>query len=86
MTSVNGRLMLSGTAPDGPTVDKAVTMAKQFGPDVINSVNVLSPQQVMLEVRFVESQPHGRPRSRHAVERVRLAQPSPTSAIARRPT
>ena len=47
--------MLSGTAPDGPTVDKAVMIAKQFGPDVINSVEVLSPQQVMLEVRFVEA-------------------------------
>ena len=47
--------MLSGTAPDGPTVDKAVMIAKQFGPDVINSVRVLSPQQVMLEVRFVEA-------------------------------
>ena len=38
VTSVNGRIMLSGTAPDGPTVDKAVMIAKQFGPDVINSV------------------------------------------------
>jgi pilus assembly protein CpaC len=55
VTAVNGRIMLSGNAPDGPTVDKAVLIAKQFGPDVINSVNVLSPQQVMLEVRFVEA-------------------------------
>jgi pilus assembly protein CpaC len=55
VTSVNGRIMLSGTAPDGPTVDKAVLIAKQFGPDVINSVNVLQPQQVMLEVRFIEA-------------------------------
>src|SRR5262245_18300992 len=47
--------MLSGTAPDGPTVDKAVVIAKQFGPDVINTVQVSSPQQVMLEVRFVEA-------------------------------
>jgi len=36
-------------------VDKAVLIAKQFGNDVINSVNVLAPQQVMLEVRFVEA-------------------------------
>ena len=55
VSAVNGRIMLSGTAPDGPTVDKAVMIAKQFGPDVINSVNVLQPQQVMLEVRFVEA-------------------------------
>ena len=55
VTAVNGRLMLSGTSPDGPTVDRAVTIAKQFGPDVINTVQVLQPQQVMLEVRFVEA-------------------------------
>jgi pilus assembly protein CpaC len=55
VTAVNGRIMLSGTAPDGPTVDKAVMIAKQFGPDVINSISVLQPQQVMLEVRFVEA-------------------------------
>jgi pilus assembly protein CpaC len=47
--------MLSGTAADGPTVDKAMNIAKQFGSDVINTVEVLSPQQVMLEVRFVEA-------------------------------
>jgi pilus assembly protein CpaC len=55
VSAVNGRIMLSGTSPDGPTVDKAVLIAKQFGPDVINSINVLQPQQVMLEVRFVEA-------------------------------
>ena len=32
VSAVNGRIMLSGTAPDGPTVDKAVLIAKQFGP------------------------------------------------------
>ena len=37
------------------TVDKAMTIAKQFGADVINSVRVNAPQQVMLEVRFVEA-------------------------------
>ncbi len=55
VSAINGRIMLSGTAPDGPTVDKAVVIARQFGPDVINSVMVLQPQQVMLEVRFVEA-------------------------------
>jgi pilus assembly protein CpaC len=55
VSAVNGRILLSGTAPDGPTVDKAVVIAKQFGPDVINTVEVLQPQQVMLEVRFVEA-------------------------------
>jgi pilus assembly protein CpaC len=54
VSSVNGRIMLSGTAPDGPTVDKAVTMAHQFGQEVINSIQVQHPQEVLLEVRFVE--------------------------------
>jgi pilus assembly protein CpaC len=55
VSSVNGRIMLGGTAPDAVTVDKAMTIAKQFGADVVNSVRVNSPQQVMLEVRFVEA-------------------------------
>jgi pilus assembly protein CpaC len=55
VAAVNGRIMLSGTSPDAVTLDKAVTIAKQFGPDVINSVQVLQPQQVMLEVRFIEA-------------------------------
>ncbi|MEX0591737.1 MAG: type II and III secretion system protein family protein, partial [Xanthobacteraceae bacterium] len=55
VSSVNGRILLSGNAPDGVTLDKAVTIAKQFGPEVINSVKVSQPQQVLLEVRFVEA-------------------------------
>jgi pilus assembly protein CpaC len=53
-SSVNGRIMLTGEAPDAVTLDKAVTIARQFGPDIINSVSVMSPQQVLLEVRFIE--------------------------------
>ena len=55
VSSVNGRILLAGTASDAVTVDKALTLAKQFGSDVINSVRVNAPQQVMLEVRFVEA-------------------------------
>src|SRR2546423_5179232 len=55
VSSVNGRIMLGGTAPNAVTVDQALTIAKQFGADVINSVKVSAPQQVMLEVRFVEA-------------------------------
>lgn len=55
VSSVNGRIMLSGIAPDAVTLDKALQFAKQFSPDVINSVSVAAPQQVMLEVRFVEA-------------------------------
>jgi pilus assembly protein CpaC len=53
--SVNGRIMLSGVAPDAVTLDKAVTIARQFAPDIINTVRVSQPQQVMLEVRFIEA-------------------------------
>jgi pilus assembly protein CpaC len=53
--SVNGRLLLAGSVPDAVTLDQAVVLAKQFAPDVINSVRVLQAQQVMLEVRFVEA-------------------------------
>ena len=53
-SSVNGRIMLSGEVSDAATLDKAVTIARQFGPEIINSVSVMSPQQVMLEVRFIE--------------------------------
>ncbi len=53
-SSINGRIMLSGEVVDASTLDQAVTIARQFGPEIINSVSVMSPQQVMLEVRFVE--------------------------------
>jgi pilus assembly protein CpaC len=54
VSSVNGRVMLSGTAVDAATLDRAVVIARQFAPEVINTVEVMRPQQVMLEVRFVE--------------------------------
>jgi pilus assembly protein CpaC len=55
VSSVNGRIMLSGTSPDAMTLDKAVVIARQFAPDIINTVQVMQPQQVMLEVRFIEA-------------------------------
>src|SRR6476646_130627 len=55
VSSVNGRIMLAGTAPNAMMVDQAIIVAKQFGADVINAVQVASPQPVMLEVRFVEA-------------------------------
>jgi pilus assembly protein CpaC len=54
VSAVNGRIMLSGTSPDAVTLDKAVMIARQFIPDPINTVQVRQPQQVMLEVRFIE--------------------------------
>jgi pilus assembly protein CpaC len=54
VSSVNGRILLSGMAPDAVTLDKVVTIARQFVPDPINTVQVMQPQQIMLEVRFIE--------------------------------
>lgn len=54
--SVNGRLRLSGTAPDAPTLQKILQIASQYGSDrIINSIRVTGAQQVMLEVRFIEA-------------------------------
>jgi pilus assembly protein CpaC len=55
VSSVNGRIMLSGTSQDAQTLDRAMVIARQFAPDPINTVSVLQAQQVMLEVRFVEA-------------------------------
>ncbi|WP_378478422.1 type II and III secretion system protein family protein [Rhodoplanes azumiensis] len=55
VTSVNGRILLGGMAPDAITLDQALVIAREFGPQVINAVQVASPQQVLLEVRFVEA-------------------------------
>jgi pilus assembly protein CpaC len=54
VSSINGRIMLSGTSPDASTLDKAVEIARQFGPDPINTVVVSQPQQIELDVRFIE--------------------------------
>jgi pilus assembly protein CpaC len=54
VTSVNGRLMLTGDAPDAVTADSALSVVRQFAADAINSVSVAAPQQVLLEVRFIE--------------------------------
>ncbi|HEX2726753.1 MAG TPA: pilus assembly protein N-terminal domain-containing protein, partial [Beijerinckiaceae bacterium] len=53
--SANGRTVLSGEVPDAVSAAKAVALAKQYGPEVLNDLRVRGPQQVMLEVRFVEA-------------------------------
>ena len=55
ISTANGRVLLSGTVPDGVVLDTILSVARQFGPDIINSMQVAQPQQVMLEVRFVEA-------------------------------
>lgn len=54
VTSVGNHIMLSGTAPDAATLDKAMLVARQFDKDAIDTVQVMQQQQVMLEVRFIE--------------------------------
>jgi pilus assembly protein CpaC len=54
ITSVGNHIMLSGTAPDAATLDKAMLIARQFDKDAIDTVRVMQQQQVMLEVRFIE--------------------------------
>ena len=41
VSSVNGRILLSGMVADAVTLDKAVKIARQFVPDVINTVQVM---------------------------------------------
>jgi pilus assembly protein CpaC len=55
VSSANGRTVLSGAVSDGVAAAKAVDIARQYGPEVLNDLTVRSPQQVMLEVRFVEA-------------------------------
>jgi pilus assembly protein CpaC len=47
-STVNGRIMLSGEVADAVTLDQAATIARQFGPAIINAVSVTAPQQVLL--------------------------------------
>ncbi|MEE1656968.1 type II and III secretion system protein family protein [Microvirga sp. CF3062] len=54
--TINGKLRLSGTVPDGVSLRKAVEIAEQYGSEgVINALRVTGGQQVMLEVRFIEA-------------------------------
>jgi pilus assembly protein CpaC len=55
VSSVNGRIMLSGNASDGLAVQKAMAIAGEYGEDVINSITIGRSQQVLLEVRFIEA-------------------------------
>jgi pilus assembly protein CpaC len=56
VTSVNGKVMLTGMAPDSVAMSKALALAEQFAPgEVTNAMTVAAPQQVMLEVRFIEA-------------------------------
>jgi pilus assembly protein CpaC len=54
--TVNGKILLTGVVPDAVAMQYAVTLAKQLTEDdVTNAMRVAAPQQVMLEVRFIEA-------------------------------
>lgn len=56
VASANGGLLLSGEVRDAVDVQRAVAIAERFAPDAVtNALSVRSPQQVLLEVRFVEA-------------------------------
>jgi pilus assembly protein CpaC len=56
VTSVNGKVLLTGIVPDSLALQTALAVAGQFAPDaVINSLSVRASQQVLLEVRFLEA-------------------------------
>jgi pilus assembly protein CpaC len=56
VSAVSGGILLSGVLHDAPSIEKAVAIASRFAPDnITNALTVASPQQVMLEVRFVEA-------------------------------
>jgi pilus assembly protein CpaC len=55
VSSSNGRTVLSGDVGDAVAAAKAVTVARHYGSEIVNDLVVRSPQQVMLEVRFVEA-------------------------------
>lgn len=56
VSSVNGKVLLTGIAADSVVMQQAMVLAEQLAPgDVTNGMKVAAPQQVMLEVRFIEA-------------------------------
>jgi pilus assembly protein CpaC len=56
VTSVNGKVLLTGTAPDAPALSRAMLIAEQVAPQAVtNAMTIRGSQQVSLEVRFVEA-------------------------------
>jgi pilus assembly protein CpaC len=56
VSSVNGKVLLTGMAADAIALQRVLTLAEQLAPhDVTNGMTVAAPQQVMLEVRFIEA-------------------------------
>ena len=56
VTSVNGKVLLTGTVPDAPSLSRALAIAEQVAPGAVtNAMSVRGSQQVQLEVRFIEA-------------------------------
>jgi pilus assembly protein CpaC len=49
-----GRIVLNGEVADAVQADRAARIARGRGGEVVNQMRVRGPQQVMLEVRFIE--------------------------------
>jgi pilus assembly protein CpaC len=49
-----GQVILTGMAADTIAADRALSVARGLAPNVVNAMEVAPPQQVMLEVRFLE--------------------------------
>lgn len=57
VSTVNGRVQLSGTVPDANAMQKVLDIAGQYGsPAIINTMTFVGGQQVNLEVRILEAQ------------------------------
>ncbi|MCP1837143.1 pilus assembly protein CpaC [Bradyrhizobium sp. USDA 4538] len=57
VSASEGQVVLSGIAADAVSAERALTIAKGSVPEggiVVNAMSVAAPQQVMLEVRFLE--------------------------------
>lgn len=58
VSASEGQVVLSGTVPDAVSAERAMGIATgtvQKGGTVVNAMTVAAPQQVLLEVRFVEA-------------------------------
>ncbi len=57
VSTVNGRVRLSGTVTDSVSMQKVLDVVDQYGsPAVINTITLVGGQQVNLEVRILEAQ------------------------------
>ncbi len=57
VSTVNGRVQLSGTVPDDYSMQKVLAIVQQYGSaPVINTITLTGGQQVNLEVRILEAQ------------------------------